>query len=691
MLGKIFKYVLVILLGMILGVGATVGAVYLIVTKTKVGTITEKVPSLNQYIGESLGDYTVLEIVEVLGAPDTTIGTYTEYFPFLDDALTGLVDSEELKQFATFDLDKLKTMTFSQVGSDLASVVSVTASLDSLSSSMNFTLPDMPVFTSAENYVKITNDQFVVTNLYYKDKTAEIYYDVSYTAPDPDVPEGGAETPAETGAGEPVYARAYDDEGNLLAAAEGKPLYYRAEGITSLPVTDAVTALSGVFSDVDSMTIGDLDENFGIDVIGEDPDSLIAKLLSPSDEISDLGVVEERIDALRLVEDLGFTNIEGTVLGEILPNEEDRTVGALKTMPVDERIENLRIDQIIDVTEDSSLIMKALADTTVGGLDAKIKTLTVSDVTEITEDSSAIMKSLADTTIEDLDAKIKTLTVSDVTEITENSSPIMKALAGIAIEELDARIKTLTVGEVVEIDETSEPILRALQNAEITSLNDSIKNLTVADVMSAEQIENNKILKWLSDKNAKIAAIGDEINAMPLDVLVEKGTNPITDALIEKEATVVNLGEVINTLTVSEIYDTGAFVKIGGGEGETPYDETMRCFEFTDGVYRETAYAADKELYQIKKTSGIWLITLYDKAEGGAAYTPVADEPALVDLADYLPARLMGETTGLGACSLQELYEVGFISAQPDESVRDLALNDVVSRFGQAGIAENAA
>ena len=653
MLGKIFKYALVILLGMILGVGATVGAVYLIVTKTKVGTITEKVPSLNQYIGESLGDYTVLEIVEVLGAPDTTIGTYTEYFPFLDDALTGLVDSEELKQFATFDLDKLKTMTFSQVGSDLASVVSVTASLDSLSSSMNFTLPDMPVFTSAENYVKITNDQFVVTNLYYKDKTAEIYYDVSYTAPDPDVPEGGAET----GAGEPVYARAYDDEGNLLAAAEGKPLYYRAEGITSLPVTDAVTALSGVFSDVDSMTIGDLDENFGIDVIGEDPDSLIAKLLSPSDEISDLGVVEERIDALRLVEDLGFTNIEGTVLGEILPNEEDRTVGALKTMPVDERIENLRIDQIIDVTEDSSLIMKALADTTVGGLDAKIKTLTV----------------------------------SDVTEITENSSPIMKALADTAIEELDARIKTLTVGEVVEIDETSEPILRALQNAEITSLNDSIKDLTVADVMSAEQIENNKILKWLSDKNAKIAAIGDEINAMPLDVLVEKGTNPITDALIEKEATVVNLGEVINTLTVSEIYDTGAFVKIGGGEGETPYDETMRCFEFTDGVYRETAYVADKELYQIKKTSGIWLITLYDKAEGGAAYTPVADEPALVDLADYLPARLMGETTGLGACSLQELYEVGFISAQPDESVRDLALNDVVSRFGQAGIAENAA
>ena len=74
MLGKIFKYILVILLGMILGAGAVVGAGYLLVTKTKVGTITEKVPSLNEYLGESLNDYTLIEAVQKLSAPDTTIG-----------------------------------------------------------------------------------------------------------------------------------------------------------------------------------------------------------------------------------------------------------------------------------------------------------------------------------------------------------------------------------------------------------------------------------------------------------------------------------------------------------------------------------------------------------------------------------------------------------------------------------------
>ena len=73
MLGKIFKYILVILLGMVLGAGALAGAEYLIVTKTKVGTIKNSVPAIGEYVGDSLNDYTLIEAIQKLSASDTAV------------------------------------------------------------------------------------------------------------------------------------------------------------------------------------------------------------------------------------------------------------------------------------------------------------------------------------------------------------------------------------------------------------------------------------------------------------------------------------------------------------------------------------------------------------------------------------------------------------------------------------------
>ena len=280
MLGKIFKYILVILLGMILGAGAVVGAGYLLVTKTKVGTITEKVPSLNEYLGESLNDYTLIEAVQKLSAPDTTIGQYTEYLPFLDGLLKNLAEDESIKQYVTIDIDKLKTFTFSQVGANFMSAVSVTASLNSISDTLGFTLPDLPLFTTKENYVKITDENFAVGNLYYKDKTENIYYIAE---------EGG-------------YANAYA-EGVLVDAAKGKDLYFKSAGLMEIPVTDAVGSLSSTLSDIDSMTIDDLNDDFGIDLIGSDP--LVAKIVHGDDTLNSIADnMMSRVDGLTLEGDL---------------------------------------------------------------------------------------------------------------------------------------------------------------------------------------------------------------------------------------------------------------------------------------------------------------------------------------------------------------------------------------------------
>lgn len=558
MIGKIFKYILVILLGMVLGAGAVVGGVYLLATRTKVGTITGYVPSLEQYLGESISDMTVPELVQALGDPSATVGTYTEYFPFLNDALENLANSETLTAFASVDLDALKALPFSELGANLGSVISVTASLSSLSSSLNFTLPDLPLFTQTENYVKVTDDAFEISNLYYKDKTAEIYY-----------------VSAETGDGA-VYAHAYDAAGDLLSEAQGKALFFRSEGIDELPVTDAISALSASL-DVAELTVGDLKEDFGIDLLG-----------------SGEGIVNELIAA------------------------------------------DDKINEIADK----------------------------------------------------LDGRIDGIELGDVIEITADSTPILRALEHTSIAELDGRIQTITLKEVIEIDQTSAPILIALQDTTVTGLGERVKTLTLGEVVNTE---DNAILEYLS--SSTMDDLGGKLNDMPLSTFLnldEGGSagNAILDALLKDDGegptTISNLTERINALKISDVYETDPFVPAEGAGREN-----CRYFTRTEGangyIYTETEYTEGAELYQVESGAGIWLILLYDRSdEGGVSVYEQAEEPPLAELATYIQTRLTDETTGIGNCSLQELYEIGFISAAPAESFADSTLNSLIETLSRA-------
>ena len=335
MLGKIFKYTLVILLGMLIGAAAILAAEYFIVTKTKVGTIKGAVPAIGEYVGDSLNDYTLIEAVQKLSASDTTIGQYTEYLPFLNDVLEGLAQDETVKKFVTLDLDKIKTYTFSQLGSNIGSAISVTASLGSISESFGFTLPDLPLFTTKETFVKITGEDFSVANAYYKDKTESIYY-----------------------IEEDAYVNAYAG-GVLVDSAKEKALYFKSAGIMEIPVTDAVSSLSETLGGVNNMTIDELNADFGVDLIGDN--ELVAKIVHGDDTLSSIADnFSARVDALTLEGDLGI-DLTGTTLENIVG--ENCTVGEGESNP----------------------ILKALFEknATVGNISATMNELTVGDIYEI--------------------------------------------------------------------------------------------------------------------------------------------------------------------------------------------------------------------------------------------------------------------------------------------------------------------
>ena len=581
MLGKIFKYILVILLGMILGAGAVVGAGYLLVTKTKVGTITEKVPSLNEYLGESLNDYTLIEAVQKLSAPDTTIGQYTEYLPFLDGLLKNLAEDESIKQYVTVDIDKLKTFTFSQVGANFMSAVSVTASLNSISDTLGFTLPDLPLFTTKENYVKITDENFAVGNLYYKDKTENIYYIAE---------EGG-------------YANAYA-EGVLVDAAKEKDLYFKSAGLMEIPVTDAVGSLSSTLSDIDSMTIDDLNDDFGIDLIGSDP--LVAKIVHGDDTLNSIADnMMSRVDGLTLEGDLGV-NLAGSPLEALVG--ENCTVGELKNMDFDEEIKTLTLaDLQIDLGE-NTLAGKILdKDTTIAQIqdgsyiDGQINKLTVADLGLNIADNGLMSKIISPSdTVEELknmdyEAAINALAISDL---------------GLKIEEGSLTSKIIPVGTTVG----------ELQNIDFDK---KVQELTLGDVIKTDGADTPAILKALSD--TKIGELSGKVNTLELKdivVLPEGQSNPLLDALFAKGATIGNIGEKMNELTVSDLYEIKGFVDVFDiKEGDKDLYKDFRYFkrtgdEQTGYVYTECAAPADLtavaagQYYPVDKEAGVWLLLI---------------------------------------------------------------------------------
>lgn len=70
-----------------------------------------------------------------------------------------------------------------------------------------------------------------------------------------------------------------------------------------IPVTDAVGSLSSTLSDIDSMTIDDLNDDFGIDLIGSDP--LVAKIVHGDDTLNSIADnMMSRVDGLTLEGDL---------------------------------------------------------------------------------------------------------------------------------------------------------------------------------------------------------------------------------------------------------------------------------------------------------------------------------------------------------------------------------------------------
>lgn len=270
----------------------------------------------------------------------------------------------------------------------------------------------------------------------------------------------------------------------------------------------------------DNITVANAKDKFGITL----PDMPI---FNDSDFLSkSLATAFGDFDSYTLGEFIEISDDSNAVLKEL----KDVAIKDIGSATTDETVKSMLLCQLMDIDENSSMTLQALkysciesqynedgsyktktiTETVNGvsteitveliGINERIDTLYVKEVVEITEESSVVLRKMRTATEEEL--------AEGKGDLFGDSDLLVNELGGSKVTDI---INSTTIGEFIEVNEDSEPILRALENTTIDGLNERIKVLQLNEVLSAESLEDGALSlipaeTLLSDVSTEITA-----------------------------------------------------------------------------------------------------------------------------------------------------------------------------------------
>ncbi len=221
-------------------------------------------------------------------------------------------------------------------------------------------------------------------------------------------------------------------------------------------------------------------------------------------------------------------------------------------------LDNARICDLVEITEESSNLMRAIKNWTVSQLkqQSRIERLKLKQVLTIDEEtSSRLLKAIADWRICDLSDqdKINSLTINDVLTITEDSPLLLRSLQSATLGKFDDAIKTLRLEEMIPELESNK-LLKHLKNSTVDTLASDVKALSV------QQVFGDEIYGYYQTQDA----YGKPIDVVPL-AEETPGTDKVSVLTVKKDT-------ARNELTL------GYFTALTGGtlvENQTIYYDAL--------------------------------------------------------------------------------------------------------------------
>lgn len=239
-------------------------------------------------------------------------------------------------------------------------------------------------------------------------------------------------------------------------------VYVKSNGLTELPVLNAVNALSAVF-DMETLTLRMAGDYFGVDLEVEMLDDVLDVPLAYIGSS-----VDETVQNIELGTALGLDGDSDPLLLFLAYGEED-------------------IDYTIDTDNE---IVPINPPKTIANVTDSIDTITIGNLIGVEEDSADILIAIQDWTLADFRSKdkIESLTLDDILGIDENddsTAAILKALKDVPIGKLETTIETLSLQEMLGEEITPENnILWALKDCTLSNLGTVMQSLSLQDLFA---------------------------------------------------------------------------------------------------------------------------------------------------------------------------------------------------------------
>lgn len=427
--------------GIVLGIIITVlaaggGLVYLLTANGMVGKIQESVGNDKIELSDEQKEMSLLDYGKAL--IDAVSNLSQKEIGELEDLLGTRKLSETISDVVGVSADKVRASSLSNLGK----TISANLTVDAMSDKFSISLPsDIPLFTSDDFLNQPVSEAFGDLSSYSMDNFITVVYDEEATAENPassklmqkigkkplsEVSSDMDGIIQDTTIGEvievdeatasPVMKYLKDWKIGELDKAEeldehGNPIPGTGGALQNMKISDAVeitdesapvlryfrdneTKLDEIDAALKTMTIGNAVEIYEEDVYSEDGTTLLHTKSSnvliylkdkKLDEL-DSAIKEMKIsDAVDIYEEDVYDE-DGVTL---LHPKSHAVMIAIKDLTLDElgdkdvlqsRIDTVKLGEIINVTDDSEPILKALKDTELGNINERIKDLTIRDV-----------------------------------------------------------------------------------------------------------------------------------------------------------------------------------------------------------------------------------------------------------------------------------------------------------------------
>lgn len=486
-------------------------------------------------------------------------------------------------------------------------------------------------------------------------------------------------------------------------SSEEMPIDF-GEEVEQSTVLEWGTTLLEAVTNLSVTTIGDLENLIGYPVlsdafnqmIGTDPDVIKG---STFDNIGATIADSMTLDAISEKMEIGLPNMP-------LFSDED-----FMTKPISEAFEGLTeypLEMFVEINEEEdNPILVSFKDLTIeelgtDKLNDKINNIKVSDVIEITEDSNHVVKSIAHLTVGELGGDkaeqiINSLYFDEIMTINEDSVEALKGLQYASLEsvvkyidkaEYDAASATFKASEnydatkevsgyqyiystygtayVHDVDEKGRPIVQLVDGVEcykvfetkdykemyrpIVGINDKLETMSLKDFLQID--ESNTLLYSL--RNSKLNTLTEDVKRLFVGEMFD-----ITEGVSNKTLVAIKystMETVTALIPVSELID-------GYSEKEKEVEGYHYFYtEDEDGDKTSHVFIMDHSTGEpeIEMVEGVACYKVYETRDFEGKHRPI------ISIDDHMNELFINELTDVGSDSAKALQSIKYATVQSD-------------------------